>query len=64
MEEQEGLLVKQPWFCLSCDSEIKNHPSKHGKSVFLGDKMPGKKVNPELHTIRRPDGSKLPSVHH
>lgn len=43
--EQEALLAKQPWFCLSCDSEIKNQVGRLGKTLN-NEKFLGKKVNP------------------
>jgi hypothetical protein len=51
--EQEAMIAKQPWFCLSCDGEIKNFTGKLAKTMY-NEKMAGKKVNPESHMIRRP----------
>lgn len=45
VNEQEALIAKQPWFCLSCDSELKNYSGKLGKPIY-NEKMTGKKVNP------------------
>lgn len=59
--EQEAMIAKQPWFCLSCDGEIKNFTGKLAKTVY-NQKMVGKKVNPQSHMVRRPQ-PKLPSVH-
>lgn len=30
--EADAALAKQPWFCLSCDSEVKNHSLRPNKS--------------------------------
>lgn len=60
-DEQDSMIVKQPWFCLSCDSEIKNFP-KMNKTLHV-QKPIGKKVNPESHMVRRPDAARLPSLH-
>jgi hypothetical protein len=34
IEDQDATIVKQPWFCLSCDGEIKNYAGKIGKSIY------------------------------
>ena len=65
--EQDSMLVKQPWFCLSCDSEIRNFP-KMNKTFHTEKPLAGKKVNPESHMVRRTDvnrseASRLPSLH-
>ena len=62
VEEQDSMLVKQPWFCLSCDSEIKNFPKQ--SKTFHAEKQPtGKKVNRESHMVRRPENGRLPSLY-
>jgi hypothetical protein len=40
------MLAKQPWFCLSCDNEVKNYTGKMIKNSTNGDRLTGKKVNP------------------
>lgn len=45
-------MAKQPWFCLSCDSELKNYTYKVSKSPSK-QKLAGRKVNPESHMVRR-----------
>lgn len=61
-QEQDALLVRQPWYCLSCDTEIKNYTGKLGKTVHT-EKLAGRKVNPESHMIRRNENNRLPSLH-
>lgn len=57
----DSTIVKQPWFCLSCDSELKNYSGKQ-RPAPPPEKLIGRKVNPESHMIRRADYSRLPSV--
>jgi hypothetical protein len=59
--ELDAMIAKQPWFCLSCDTELKNYSGKLSKNVS-NDKLPGKKVNPESHMVRRNENKRLPSV--
>ena len=42
--EQDAMVVKQPWYCLSCDNELKNYTGKFMKQN-QHEKMQGKKVN-------------------
>jgi hypothetical protein len=44
-DDREPGAVRQPWFCLSCDTEIGNYVGRVGKNV-VGDKLAGRKVNP------------------
>ncbi len=66
--EQDALISKQPWFCLSCDVELKSYPGKGAKNNSpvhqnsTGDKFIGKKVNPESHMVRRNENGRLPSI--
>ena len=39
------MIVKQPWYCLSCDTELKNFVGKTSKAP-PPEKLMGKKVNP------------------
>jgi hypothetical protein len=43
--EVDAALSKQPWFCLSCDSEVKNYNTRSNKSP-VKEKLVGRKVNP------------------
>ena len=61
-QEQDAMAVRQPWFCLSCDTELKNYSGKLSKTL-VNEKFMGKKVNPESHMVRRNDNSRLPSLH-
>ncbi len=64
--EQDAILSKQPWFCLSCDVELKTYSGKMSKQSPVqagnGDKFVGKKVNPESHMVRRNENGRLPSI--
>lgn len=60
--EQDAIIAKQPWFCLSCDNELKDYTCKLAKNVGL-EKATGKKVNRELHMVRRNENGRLPSVY-
>ncbi len=64
--EQDAILSKQPWFCLSCDVELKTYSGKMSKQnpaqTVSGDKFVGKKVNPEYHMVRRNENGRLPSI--
>lgn len=64
--EQDAILSKQPWFCLSCDVELKTYSGKMNKQSPVqagsGDKFVGKKVNPESHMVRRNENGRLPSI--
>lgn len=60
-QQAEAALVKQPWFCLSCDNQLKNYTGKMQKSPPK-EKLMGRKVNPENHMVRRNESGKLPSV--
>jgi hypothetical protein len=51
--EFDGAIAKQPWFCLSCDSELKNYTGKVQKGSVNGEKLLGRKVNTESHMVRR-----------
>lgn len=44
-KEHDAILAKQPWFCLSCDSELKSYTGKLGRYQASGEKPLGKKVN-------------------
>ena len=44
--ENEALLAKHPWFCLSCDSELKSFNNRLPKPGPPQEKLPGRKVNP------------------
>ena len=44
--ELDATVAKQPWFCLSCDSELKNYSGRLQKSSSPAEKLMGRKVNP------------------
>lgn len=50
--EADASIVRQPWFCLSCDNEVRSYGNKMQKSPPK-EKLMGRKVNPESHMVRR-----------